>query len=701
MGQFLTVIALTPLRTRIPQNPVWPGAGGGTMRTELFTVSKIFTESLYRIPDYQRGYSWQDEHLRDFWLDLEQLQPNAKHYTGVLTLEEVPEHKWKLWEDDIWIIQSRRYKPYYIVDGQQRLTTIVILLQSILQLDHPSNLNFTSRGDLRRKYIADSKPEDSAKSFLFGYEKDNPSYEFLKKRILLEQSDVHLPDEATIYTKNLLGAKQFFEEKIAELNDTELESLFTKLTQQLVFNVYEIAADIDVFVAFETMNNRGKPLSTLELLKNRLIYLSTKLPEPEGRDGLLRRMVNDAWKSAYHYLGKNEKRPLDDDIFLRTNISQYYVTRIDTPSGDEESQAKARRRHSIAVEDISRFLLGELFTPKRLVTNGGMPSNKSILPPLTRDLIRDFSQQMKDCVELFYKLSTPADSRFPAKEQVWIERIGRLVGYSPSTMLLSLFKNEQRTDVRVRLLEALERFQFLLSLGYRAPYTNYRTRLTGPDFYVGYACGTQTTESVIVYLNNIVTELLKETPLVEFLHDWIKNSHNGYYGWRSVRYFMFEFEQHLQHQARSEREKLDWDIFSREHYEDDYETIEHIYPQRARDSYWTQRFSKFGSSQKRQLRNSLGNLLPLARPRNSSLGNRPYPEKLGDDKNHTGYRYGCYSENQVATIGNWGATQILERGVMLLDFMEQRWKFPIGDRSQKIKALGFTTVLLKLIEESK
>ena len=74
------------------------------MRTELFTVSRIFTESLYRIPDYQRGYSWKEEHLKDFWLDLEQLEPNAKHYTGVLTLESVPKKIWSAWERNLPLI---------------------------------------------------------------------------------------------------------------------------------------------------------------------------------------------------------------------------------------------------------------------------------------------------------------------------------------------------------------------------------------------------------------------------------------------------------------------------------------------------------------------------------------------------------------------------------------------------------------------
>ncbi|MBN9300512.1 DUF262 domain-containing protein, partial [Dysgonomonas mossii] len=103
------------------------------MKTELFTVSRIFTEALYRIPDYQRGYSWGIDQLNDFWLDLEQIQENSKHYLGVLTLEEVDEEKWSNWEEDSWIIKSRNFKPYYVVDGQQRLTTIVLLIIAILE----------------------------------------------------------------------------------------------------------------------------------------------------------------------------------------------------------------------------------------------------------------------------------------------------------------------------------------------------------------------------------------------------------------------------------------------------------------------------------------------------------------------------------------------------------------------------------------
>lgn len=123
------------------------------MKTELLTISKIFNEAIFRIPDYQRGYSWEESHLKDFWNDIDQLDANKSHYTGVLTLEETPESAWVRWDEDAWIIRSRKYRPYYIVDGQQRLTTIIILIQCILDAVDSDEINFTPIEICRRKYI--------------------------------------------------------------------------------------------------------------------------------------------------------------------------------------------------------------------------------------------------------------------------------------------------------------------------------------------------------------------------------------------------------------------------------------------------------------------------------------------------------------------------------------------------------------------
>jgi uncharacterized protein with ParB-like and HNH nuclease domain len=72
------------------------------------------------------------------------------------------------------------------------------------------------------------------------------------------------------------------------------------------------------------MNNRGKPLSYLELLKNRLIYLSLKFDAPDYERNKLRRAINDCWKAIYHNLGRNKDNPLDDDKFLLTHWVVYY-----------------------------------------------------------------------------------------------------------------------------------------------------------------------------------------------------------------------------------------------------------------------------------------------------------------------------------------------------------------------------------------
>lgn len=98
------------------------------MDTQLLTISKIFTERLFRIPDYQRGYAWTEKQLKDFWNDIQQLEAKQNHYTGVLTLEDVPKDIYRQWEDDLWIIENKSYKPYFIVDGQQRLTTAIVLI---------------------------------------------------------------------------------------------------------------------------------------------------------------------------------------------------------------------------------------------------------------------------------------------------------------------------------------------------------------------------------------------------------------------------------------------------------------------------------------------------------------------------------------------------------------------------------------------
>ena len=98
------------------------------MGTELQTLAKIFNNRIFRIPDYQRGYAWGSRQLSDFWSDLRRTTTDRLHYCGQLTLERADESAWTRWGDDSWIISDAGYEPYMVVDGQQRLTTAIILL---------------------------------------------------------------------------------------------------------------------------------------------------------------------------------------------------------------------------------------------------------------------------------------------------------------------------------------------------------------------------------------------------------------------------------------------------------------------------------------------------------------------------------------------------------------------------------------------
>ena len=97
-------------------------------------LDSLFKEKLFRIPDYQRGYAWGREQWDAFWDDLINLPDGRSHYTGVLTLNEIPSADVKHDSKDFWLVDDHSYKLYHIIDGQQRLTTFMLFLQAFIEL---------------------------------------------------------------------------------------------------------------------------------------------------------------------------------------------------------------------------------------------------------------------------------------------------------------------------------------------------------------------------------------------------------------------------------------------------------------------------------------------------------------------------------------------------------------------------------------
>lgn len=686
---------------------------------DLKSISEIFTQRIFRIPDYQRGYSWTSKQLREFWEDVNNLPTNRSHYMGMLTLKEVGEDVWERWNDELWLIKDRKYRPFHVVDGQQRLTTTVIFIHVIYEyikrLKQDSNsaiadiyLGSFSLKDIIEQYLFIQKPpEKILTSYKFGYETDNPSFQYLRYRIFEERDAGGI--EETLYTLNLSNAKKFFSENIKELYEQEgedaVDELFLKVTQNLKFNVYEISDDFDVFVAFETMNNRGKPLSNLELLKNRLIYLSTLYNDSEikaDEKESLRRDINDAWKEVYSQLGRNKNKRLNDDEFLNAHwIMSFQYT---------------RKKGA----DYIRFLLGEHFTTQKVFEK--VPVITSFLDhtedqydfdeleeldedeitytvteqsKLRAKEIKDYISSLKSAAVHWYNTFNPINNPdLTQEESLWLERINRLgILYFRPLITASLMKESITSEQRVRLFREIERFIFItFRLG--RSLSNYRNS----EFYRAtreLLRGEITIDDIIESLNNNMSWSFYEgedgsmyfdpSHFQKYIQKKFNSRHGaGFYSWPGLRYFMFEYE--MQKVRDRGSQKIDWELFTKS--DKDRVSIEHIYPQTPDKSCWDEHFGSLDDKERHILTHNLGNLLPLSMSVNASLQNDCFEKKKeavidNGVKKREGYNNGSHSEIEVAQYRTWSPQTIEQRGLKLLTFMAERWGIPFENEQKK------------------
>lgn len=421
------------------------------------------------------------------------------------------------------------------------------------------------------------------------------------------------------------------------------------------------------------MNNRGKVLSHLELLKNRLIYLSLKFKQPDYEKNQLRKSINDSWKAIYHYLGKNKDNPLDDDRFLSNHFIVYFGK--DAITSDESPRFLRR----LGRMDYSEYLLENKFIPKN-VQDDAEPKEK-----ITVSEIYDYVTSLQICVELWYKIFNPFDSDFSPSCKLLLDKVNRqdFTYFAPLAMVF--FQNETIEAKRILFLQALERNLFIFSLiSYRFHHPMYRTE-ESMLWAIELSKGKINTDKIIKNIQETTKKIIDSN---EFRKEMIALFRsNGFYAWDGIRYFLYEYNLSLQESSKTSRAKIFWPEFNEP--ESDFVTVEHIYPQRPRNHYWTTLYAKHSDKERTALRHSLGNLLPLSSPKNSSLQNNTFPEKVdGKGERCIGFRYGCYAENEVGKLKSWTSKDILERGIKLLDFMEKRWNLTLGTNKDKAHLLN-------------
>ncbi|WP_237013087.1 DUF262 domain-containing protein [Helicobacter pylori] len=569
---------------------------------ELLDLDEVIEKGVFEIPSYQRGYAWQKEQLEDFWNDLEHVSKlgDKFHYMHSLTLRETENE-----------LESSAFE---IIDGQQRLATSLILLGLLAK---------TTQNKDPKYYSINLEPILSYKYY---------GLREAFRAIIKEEKDLEA-FKTSFYAKNLIKAYEFFQEKIRNLPNTTLNKLLDALTKKMLFSVVGLNdSRIDPFSSFETINNRGKDLSTLELLKNRLHFVAHKICDEEYLENL-QQEINGTYTRIYHDLRRFEDAHLED--FLKHFVAYYYGEKRDFKERLLDTAFDAHKKYDDLYDEyekINDLLLHLSYSSKVWY----------FLHTLDDEELRiEITPKMRGLLEKMRRLNALSDNAF----------LPLLL--SLLTIQLAVRSGSERhytTKELEDLLEYLERFGFLIygvagkdtaknewiELAFKAiqAYRFWDDKITIENL--------PTLEKNFFKREYSGLELLEES-----IHSK-KNAEKKWYKWgKALNYLLYEYELH-----HNPETTLNFD--------DSIASIEHVLPQNPDQGY--------SAKEKNWAKNpnivhALGNLLLIPKNANSSLSNKPFDEKRKE------YIKGSYSEKEVAKNASFGVDQIKERSEKLLDFL--------------------------------
>jgi len=284
----------------------------------------IANGKIYRVPLFQRDYSWTEENWEDFWQDILGLHanPDSSHYMGALVLQS----------------SSVSEKEFTIIDGQQRLATLSIIaiaiiekIQQLVDKQQEPEANKERQEILKRTYLGDRDPRSLRySSKLFLNENNNDFYQSnlinLRKPLnirSLSKSDRLLWESFLYFSQNLNQLDNVISsgEKLAEL-------LTDTIALRLLFTSINVEDELNAYTVFETLNARGVELSSTDLLKNYLFSLFQGPDDLKEAQGQWRRIINTVTMEKFpeflrYYLSLSHSQVRRDRLF---KLVRQYVT---------------------------------------------------------------------------------------------------------------------------------------------------------------------------------------------------------------------------------------------------------------------------------------------------------------------------------------------------------------------------------------
>ncbi|TXD96090.1 DUF262 domain-containing protein [Psychrobacter frigidicola] len=247
----------------------------------------------YHVPPFQRDYSWSEVEWDELWQDIEALfseDAESAHYMGYL------------------VLQTTNNKQFDIIDGQQRLTTLSImilaglsLLKDLVNNDIDALRNEQRLQQLKSNYIGYTDPVTLIEKPMLQLNRHNDKY-YRNHLITLDklpQRGLHASEHRIRKAFNWFQIK--LKQKFGMENDSgqNFAQFLDELVDKLFFTVITVNDELNAFKVFETLNARGVRLSSTDLLKN---YLFSLASVDDPHDSQIKHL-EERWESIIRLLG--------------------------------------------------------------------------------------------------------------------------------------------------------------------------------------------------------------------------------------------------------------------------------------------------------------------------------------------------------------------------------------------------------------
>lgn len=277
-----------------------------------YRISQLFdieTKIVYDIPRYQREYTWKKEQWEKMFDDIQENE--AGYFLGsIICINQSGD------PNDIQHLE--------LVDGQQRMTTLSLLFAAIYQSLHGiETLDEDQRNELinlKRKLVL--RNDQNQLRVTPQIQNNNlPDY----KSVLIESGALSSPQEPLPNAGNrrIYKAYRYFQDRITKLlqNNSNITTSTFNLLQKVSMAVLvkiQVRTHSDAYTLFESLNNRGVPLSAIDLIKNKLL---AKLERVDSEHSIDEHFAT--WNQLLTYLG-------DDYSIQERFFRQYYNAFKDT-----------------------------------------------------------------------------------------------------------------------------------------------------------------------------------------------------------------------------------------------------------------------------------------------------------------------------------------------------------------------------------